>query len=198
MGLGIRWRSVASLKPAAVAFVLAFSTAPVAAGEISELAAGADDLIRQGKPAEALDAFDKATEAFWAASPLLLRTALFATSVQGFGQYEPRPGAAFRSGETAVVYVEPFGYGFAADGASVSVTFTAGIEVRTPGGLTLAKADDFGRLHWQGHTRSRSVHAAITVSLPALKAGDYRLVVTLTDSATAKSSSVTLPFSIVE
>ena len=58
-------------------------------------------------------AFDKAADAFWNAMPFQIRTALFANSVAGFGKFEPRPDASFRSGDTATIYLEPVAYGFA-------------------------------------------------------------------------------------
>lgn len=166
------------------------------AGEVTDRATEAETLPQQGKPAEALRAFDKAADGLWTAMPLHIRTALFVNSVAGFGRYEPRPVAAFRAGETATVYLEPVGYAFAGGDPVFTVAFSAAIEVGTPGGLTLARTDDFGRLEWQGRAKSREVQTAVSVTLPTLKAGDYRLKVTLTDAATGKSASVTLPFKI--
>ncbi len=197
MGTGIRWRRALVRLGAGVALATVLSANSAFASAITDYASQADALLQQGKPAEALDAFDKASGAFWAASPLQFRTALFASSVQGFGQYVPRPDSVFHSGETATVYLEPVGYGFTGGATAVTVSFTTAIEIRTAGGLILAKADDFGNLDWHGRTRSYEVHAAVNVTLPQLKPGDYRLVLTLTDSATAKTATVTLPFSIV-
>lgn len=184
---------------AAVAVVVGAAIASGArAGEISQQAAAADRLIETGEPEKALAAFDLATAAFWRAGPLQFRTATFANSVGGFGQYEPRENANFRSGETATVYLAPVGYGFIEEAASERVALRAALEIRTPGGLILAKSDDFGELAWQGRTRSYEVHAAIRVALPDLKPGDYVLRLTLADRASAKSASVALPFAIVE
>jgi len=192
-----RLRAIA--RTAAMAAVAAAIIASGArAGDISQQAAAADNLLQAGKPEAALAAFDLATDAFWRASPLLLRTATFANSVGGFGRYEPRQEANFRSGETATVYLAPVGYGFVEDAPSWRVALTTGLEIRTPGGLILARTDDFGDLAWQGRTRSHEVHAAIAVALPDLKPGDYVLRLTLTDRASAKSASVMLPFAIVE
>ena len=168
------------------------------AGEIGQYAAEADVLLQQGKPQEALDAFDLATDAFWQASPLQFRTATLVEAAAAFGNYTPRADAAFRSGETAMVYLEPVGYGFIQDDASLSVAFTTGLEIRTPGGLILAKADDFGDLEWRGRTKTREFHATVAVALPDLKPGDYVVRLTLADRASAKSATVTMPFSIVK
>ncbi|MEX0853510.1 MAG: hypothetical protein WD036_09560, partial [Bauldia sp.] len=73
-----------------------------------------------------------------------------------------------------------------------------GLEIRTPGGLVLAKADDFGDLTWQGNATTRAFHAAVSVALPELKPGSYVLRLTLADRASAKTTTVELPFTIVE
>ncbi len=197
MGMGICRRSVVAAAGLALLLAGGLSTA-ASAGAITDLATNADSLLAEGKPAEALSAFDQATDAFWAASPLQFRVAMFAASVKGFGQYEPVAEASFRSGDTATVYLEPVGYGFAGADGAFTVAFTPAIEIRTAGGILLAKADDFGRLEWQGRARSHEVHAAVNVTLPTLKPGKYTLKLTLTDVATAKQATVTLPFAIVE
>jgi hypothetical protein len=182
---------------AAIAVGVGAAVAPGAcAGEISQLAAQADELLQAGKPGEALAAFDRATAAFWRAEPLQFRVAVFVDSVAG--QYEPRRDATFRSGDTATIYLAPVGYGFIADGASVRVEMKTGLEIRTPGGLILARTDDFGDLVWQGRTQSHEVHLKIAVPLPNLKPGDYVLRLTVGDRASAKSATLALPFSIVE
>ena len=45
--------------------------------------------------------------------------------------------------------------------------------------------------------RATSVPAIVKVTLPTLKPGSYKFKLTLTDGASAKQASVTLPFSIV-
>ena len=151
MGMGICRRSIVA---AGLAFLVAGGLSTTAsAGAITDFATDADNLLVQGKPAEALSAFDKATDAFWAASPLQFRVATFASSVKGFGQYEPLTDASFRSGDTATIYLEPAGYGFTSVGTSFTVAFTTGIEIQTAGGILLAKTDNLGSLEWQGRAQ---------------------------------------------
>jgi hypothetical protein len=197
MGMGICRRSVVAV--AGLAFLaLAGPATSVWAGAITDSATNADNLIAEGKASDALAAFDQATDAFWAGSPLQFRVASFATSVKGFGQYEPVTDARFRAGDTATVYLEPVGYGFTAAGETSTVAFTTALEIQTAGGILLAKADNFGNMEWQGRSKSRQVPAIVEITLPALKPGDYRLMLTLTDAASAKHASVTLPFAIAE
>ena len=168
------------------------------AGEIGDEAAAAEALLMEGKAPEALAAFERATAAFWDETPLQLRDAAFADAVEGYGQYRARADADFRAGNTATIYVAPVGYGFLTAGETLSLRLTAAVQIVTPGGLVLARADDFGDIAWRGRAPRREFHAAIGVPLPDLKAGDYALTLTITDSATTKSASVTLPFAIVE
>jgi hypothetical protein len=169
---------------------------PVIAGPAADSAAEAEQLMSAGKAADALAAFDKAEGAFWVSSPLQLRKVLFADNVSGFGEYTPRSDLAFKAGERATVYLEPFGYSFAEDGDQFKISLAANLAIRTPGGLILAKADNFGGLDWHGRSKSREVHAQVGIDLPALKTGDYELVLTLRDQNSPKTATATLPFSI--
>ena len=167
------------------------------AGPIGDKAGEAENLITSGDAAGSLAAFDAATDAFWAASPLQVRAALFADKVTAFGKYEPRASGPFHAGDTAQVYLEPVGYGFAADGGGTSVSFSAGVEIRK-GDVILGKTDDLGTFGWQGRTKSREVHAAVSVTLPSLSPGDYQLLVTLNDTNSGKSATTTLPFTVAQ
>lgn len=169
------------------------------AGPVADSAGQAETSAAAGDGAAAITAFDQATDAFWQAEPLTFRVATFADAVSGFGKYTPKAAAAFHAGDTATIYLEPVGYGFAADGDGFKVTYGTGLEIRTPGGLILGQTSDFGTLTWSGRSKSREVQAAVSVTLPAaLKPGDYLLLLTLKDEASAKSATATLPFTIAE
>jgi hypothetical protein len=177
---------------------IALATASGAlAGPIGDKATEAENLIAAGDAAGSLAAFDAATEAYWAASPLQFRAALFADNVTAFGKYEARANNTFRAGDTLQIYLEPVGYGFATDGDGFRVSFSAGIEIRK-GDVILGKTDDLGTFGWQGRTKSREVHAAVSVGLPSLSPGDYQLLLTLNDPTSGKSATTTLPFTVAE
>jgi hypothetical protein len=170
---------------------------PAVAGPVADQAAEAETLMNAGNPQEALGVFDKAAAAFWVSSPLQLRKALFAENISGFGQYTPLAGATFSPGSRVTVYLEPFGYAFVEDGDSFRIALAADLQIRTPGGLILAKADDFGGIEWSGRVKSREVHAQVGIDLPDLKPGNYELVLTLRDKSSPKTTTTTLPFSVV-
>lgn len=171
---------------------------PAAAGEVADKAALAETLIDRGYGEAALAAFDKATAAFWAASPLQLRVITFVDDVTGYGNYVARTDTRFRKGDTLRLYLEPVGYGFASDGGGVRAAIAVDVEIRTPGGLILGSAEDFVRLEWKGRTPMHEVHATVATPLPDLKPGDYLLVLTLRDQGSAKTEEVTLPFAVLE
>jgi hypothetical protein len=183
---------------AIAALLLAAVSVPTAAGagEVAERAAAAEALLDSGKAGEALAAFDQAAAAFWIASPLQLRVATLADDVKGFGSYTPRADAAFRPGDTLLVYLEPIGYGFTVEGDLFKVVIAADTEIRSPGGLVFGKASDFTRLTWRARSKMHEVHATISFAVPKLKAGDYQLVITLRDQGLPKTAIVTLPFKV--
>jgi hypothetical protein len=190
-------RVAAPLLIAAVTATLGASS-PAAAGEIADKAALAETLIGRGYDEAALAAFDKAVDAFWAASPLQLRVITFADSVGGYGNYVARGDTKFRKGDTLRIYFEPVGYGFTLVGDGVRAAIAVDVEIRTPGGIILGSAEDFVRLEWKGQTPMHEVHASVATPLPDLKPGEYQLVLTLRDQTSAKTKEVTLPFTVVE
>lgn len=192
-GIGKR-RLAAAIAGGGLALAL-FSTA--LGGPIGDKAAEAERLLLGHDAAGALKAFDSANEAFSYASPLQFRVATFADGITGFGKYTPRPTSAFHASDTVSVYLEPVGYDFAQAGDTYSVSFNAGLEIRK-GDLILGKTDNLGAFGWQGRTKSREVHAAVSVTLPSLTPGTYELVLTLSDTTSGKAATAALPFSIVE
>jgi hypothetical protein len=182
----------------ALALAAGLVATPARAAEIADAANVAEGLLAAGDAAGALAAIDRSAAAFWDASPLQLRVAAFADTVDGFGRYTPRADPTFRAGDTVTVYLEPFGFGFTPDGDGFRATIAADIEIRTKGGLVLASAKDFGRLEWSGRTKMHEVHATVALALPNVKPGDYELLLTLRDQGSAKIATVTLPFAVAD
>ena len=181
-----------------VALSILVQAGPVQAGDVTDNARRAEQLMGAGETERAIGAFDNAAEAFWQSGPVGFRTVGFVQtgSVEGYGRYQPR-GSAFAVGEAATIYFEPFGYGFRQSGAQLRMGLTTGVEIRSPGGIVYARAPNLGRLSWLGRTRSREVHGSISLQMPELKPGDYELHLTMKDDVTAKNATTVLPFSIV-
>ena len=167
------------------------------AGPIADSANQAEQLLTAGKPVDALTAFDQATDAFWQTSPLQFRDILFVDAATGYGRYTPHQGATFKAGDTAIIYFEPVGYGFETTGDDTRIAFSTGLEIKTPGGLILAKTDDLADLAWTGATKTHEFYGSLSVALPAnLKPGNYQLILTITDAVSKKTATTTLLFEI--
>lgn len=166
------------------------------AGEIAYKAAEAETLLRSGQTEGAFAALDSAIDAFWAAAPLTLANAYFTTADSGEASIPAPAAGPFVTGEPVSIYLQPLGYGFSESKGTFRIALTTGIEIRTPGGIIIAKTDDFGRLEWAGPVKNRSFTGRINIALPSLPSGDYQIVLTLTDQTSPKSASVTLPFEI--
>jgi hypothetical protein len=175
--------------PAAVAALILSAVAPAAAGDVADLAREAEDLLQASEPATAYDAMDAAVDAFWRAAPLIIEDSRFGAAGDS---------ATFAAGETVDIHVQPLGYGFDEGDGTFRIALDTGVEIRTPGGLILAQTEDFGRLEWEGPGKNRAFAGKISIDLPDLKPGDYRILLTVTDAASGKTASVTLPFSIAE
>lgn len=180
----------------AVLMTSAMLAGPAAAGPLADNAAKAEAMLASGDTTQAVTAFEAATDAFWAGLPFVLKTAVFADSVEGYARYTPKDGTVFRSGDTATVYLEPIGYEYTKDGDLYRAAFSTTLQIRTPGGLILATSDDFGDLVWEGRTPSREVPLTVSVALPELKAGDYELELTLTDEASDEMATAVFSFSV--
>lgn len=190
-----RRRSVAALFLAAALVTISGTAGRTA--EAADKAVEAERLLYSGRSTEALAAFDAAADAFWTASPLQTRVALFAATVEGLGSYLPRPDAVFKPGDTLLVYFEPVGFAFTPTAGGFHSALVADVQIRSPGGLVFAEAKDFGRLEWSGRSRLHEVHATIGLPIPSqLKAGAYELVVTLRDTGSPKTATLTFPFTI--
>jgi hypothetical protein len=180
----------------ALATLLA-GTMGAAAGPVADSAAQAETLLGSGKPADALAAYDQATDAFWSASPLQFRKIIFADAVSGYGRYTAHAGSGYKAGDTPVIYFEPVGYGFGTSADGARIAFSTGLEIKTPGGLILAQTSDLADLEWTGATRTHEFYGAVSVALPAsLKPGAYQLILTITDTISRKTTTATLPFDV--
>jgi hypothetical protein len=176
--------------------LLLASAGGASAGPVADVATQAESLLGTGKSADALAAFDQVTDAVWAVLPFQFRNILLVDQVSGYGRYQPHRGSTYKAGDTPVIYFEPVGYGFGdADGLS-RIGIKTGLEIRTPGGLVLAKTDDFGELAWKGLAKSHEFYGSLSVVLPDIRPGNYELIVTATDEASGKTTATTLLFDI--
>ncbi|MCX5520526.1 hypothetical protein OSH10_18975 [Kaistia defluvii] len=181
----------------AVAGALLFAVSGVAgAGEVADKAGEAETLLQAGKPAEAQAALDGAVDAFWKNAPLTLKNARFVDEAKGFGDYVPHDGNRFGPSSPIQIYVEPQGFGWTEVAGGYKIALSSEIEIRNASGQILTKSSAPALFEKISRNRNREFQITVGVQLPALKAGDYVLVLTVTDAATGRTAPVELPFSI--
>jgi hypothetical protein len=195
----IRIVACAFARAVLMACIFTFAASSAArAGEVADAAARAESLLEEGKTQEALGAFESATDAFWAALPLGFSAAIFADDVRSHGNYAPRTEAKFRAGETALVYLEPVGFGWTAEDDSFKTNLEADVEIRSAKGAIFAQAEKFATFERTSRHKSRELDLRVRIALPQLKPGDYELMLTLRDVAAGKTATAILPFTLVE
>lgn len=192
--VGSRLTGIAMAGVGAILWMAASSGAM--AGEVASKASDAENLLAAGKVTEAVDAFDASAEAFWKAAPLAFRKALFADDVKGYGEYVAHAGSTFAPGSELKIYAEPIGFGSSAVAEGHRIAFKTEIEIRNAKGVIYAKSPAPALLEKVSSSPSRDFHLTVAFQLPQLKAGDYKLVLTVTDEATGKSAPIELPLTI--
>lgn len=146
---------------------------------------------------EALASAYQDLDAAWAQTPLSLATAEFVEGeVAGFGRYTPRPEAVFTEGETLTVYTRPVGFGYVETDLGYGVRLVADFELLNTSGQVLAAQTGFAELTADSREKLREFHATLRFAFEGLRAGDYALVTKLTDTASGKTTDVTLPFTV--
>ncbi|BCP52494.1 hypothetical protein K32_11110 [Kaistia sp. 32K] len=181
----------------AVAGALLFAVSGAAfAGEVADKAAAAETLLQAGKAADAHTALDQAVDAFWKSAPLTLKNARFVNEAKGFGDYVEHQGSSFAPSSTLQVYVEPQGFGWQEVDGGYKIAFASDVEIRNAGGQILTKSAAPALLEKTSRNKNREFQVTVGFQLPALKPGNYVLVLTVTDQATGHSAPVELPFTI--
>jgi hypothetical protein len=173
--------------------------APAGAGEIAEAAKKAEELAAAGQHRDAIDTLSNALSTLWAQSPLIVRKAVFvAGEPAGYGIYQPRPDSTFKRAEPLVIYAEPVGYGYTTLNGVNTIELVMDFAVAKRPGAVVAEQKAFGVLKLDSLEKNREFFAKVTYDFSGLPAGDYDVTTTLTDKATAKSSSFTLPFTLTD
>lgn len=181
----------------AMAGALLFAACGAAmAGEVADKAAEAETLLQTGKSAEAQQALDAAVEAFWKSAPLTFRNARFVDDAKGFGDYTAHAGNSFAPSTNLQVYLEPQGFGWAEVADGYKIAFSSEIEIRNASGQILTRSATPALFEKVSRNKNREFQITVGFQLPALKAGDYVLVLNVTDTTTGRSAPVELPFTV--
>jgi len=180
---------------AAVSFMLAGQAAK--AGDIADAAGSAEQLLEAGKYDEAMKALDTVQEMIWRESPLSIRKAVFVTGEpQGFGIYTERPNSEFSSGETLIIYAEPFGFGYGRDNELYVIDLGLDFVIKASDGSVLAQQENFGSLTLRSRVPNREFMAKINYDFSGIEPGDYVVTTRIKDKNSDKSTEFAMPFKI--
>ena len=176
---------------AGAALILALSGA-VLAGPMADKAAEAEAAIGNGDYLGGFAAAQEIASQAWDATPgiLFLETLPVTEPAAGFGLYNPRPDAVYKSGEPIILYAEPVGFGYGTGGEGLyTVGFSVDLQVLDEAGQELANVQGVTELNLTSRYKNREFQANLTYNLDGIAAGKYRLVTTLRDTNSAKIGS---------
>lgn len=180
---------------AAAAILLAGAAAK--AGDIADAAGSAEQLLEEGKYDEAMKALDTVQDMIWRESPLSIRKAVFVTGEpQGFGIYTERSNSEFSSGETLIIYAEPFGFGYGRDNELFVIDLGLDFVIKASDGSVLAQQQNFGSLTLRSRVPNREFMAKINYDFSGIEPGDYEVMTRMKDKNSDKTVEFTMPFKI--
>lgn len=171
--------------------------APVHAGEIEDLAREAEKQANAGQHLEAVETLRRAINVLTAKGPLALRRVQFISEPpRAFGIYQPRADNVFRAGEPLIVYAEPVGMGWKAEGGVNRAQMATDFVIRTADGKILGGQKEFGKFEFNSLERNHEVMTHLTIKLSGAPPGRYVLAATFRDLINGKSAMLELPFEI--
>jgi hypothetical protein len=146
-----------------------------------------------------IDALRKAVTDAWEKMPLTQRRALFVTEKADlYGHYAARSSSEFKASEKLVTYVEPVGYVWKANGNAYDFGLTVDFAVKSPDGKILSGQEGFGKFAMTSSDKLQEFMLNLTLSLDGAPPGQYILQYRLHDLYSQKTSTIELPFSIVQ
>jgi hypothetical protein len=147
----------------------------------------------------ALEAAEQALDTAWDATPLSFRKTLFVTEAPGFGVYTEKPAATFTPGEPIIVYAEPVGYAYKTnEDGSYNFGMNFDLTVKSKDGEIMGGQENFAKVDFASHAKNREFLVTLTLSLNDAPPGDYVLEYLARDANSAKTASISLPFTIAE
>lgn len=171
--------------------------APVAAGQLVDLATEAEAAAAAGNHGEAFELLRSALIRQWDASPLGFRVVTFvAGDPGGFGIYDPREDNVFEAGETLHIYAEPIGFRWQDNDGIQRALMTADLMLRTAGGEIIAGQKEFGRFGFNSREHNTELMTHLSVDFTGAPEGDYVAEVIYRDQVSGSVASFELPFSI--
>jgi len=179
-----------------LAFAL-FSTAAFA-GPVADHGQRAEELAGTD-PLAALAELDKAVEAVWSASPLLVKKAVLVDSADGYGIYAERDGQTYKPGEPIRIYIEPVGFAYGRNSVGGSeIAIAVDFKLLDKGGEELLAKEDFAQFVTPVRYRNREFQMSLTANLSGLPEGDFVGRFRLRDKHSDKAADFDIDFTIAE
>jgi hypothetical protein len=157
----------------------------------------ANQAFYDGDFAKALDNLRDALQGIWNLAPLSVRNATFVDAPpEGPGQYEPRDGIVFESIDPILLYFEPVGYTVVKQGEKYKYALSSDFAVVDDNGKEIGRQKDVGRSEATSRMFNMELMMLLTINLKGLPSGKYKLVVTLKDLNSDKTTTFEMPFGI--
>ena len=173
------------------------SFTPATAGEIQDLARGAEAKLQAGRHVEAVDDMLKALRRVHMRSPLTARTAvLVSDEPTGYGLFNPRQSNVFKTGEKLIAYIEPIGHTWQQEGSLFKAHIATDFDIKSPDGRVLATQRDFGQFKFSSRGENNEVMLRMTLDITGAPPDKYVWGITLRDQISGKSTTFNLPFEI--
>jgi hypothetical protein len=177
--------------------VLAGCMIPLRAGELEDLGRVAEKQANAGEHTEAVDTLRRAIDTVIAKGPLVLRRVQFITEPpRGFGIYQPRANNVFRPGESLIVYAEPVGVAWKAEGGVKRTLIVTDFDVRTRDGKILGGQKEFGKFEFNSRAPHHEIMTHLTITVNGVPPASYVLTATYRDLISGKSATLEIPFEI--
>jgi len=174
-----------------------FITPTVQAGSITDAAQKAEILADEGKALDAILAMDVAVQKLWDKVEFNFIDVLFVEKPPGgYGIYEPRTDATYKSGDDMILYMELVGYKYRQDGKFFKAELKADMQVKTTDGKVLGAREDFITLNMRSRVPVREFFGVITYNFDPIPAGNYVLTTKLKDQFGTNWVSVDKEFTI--
>ena len=179
---------------AALAGMLVLAPLPAGADEIGDAFLGAERMLEAGDANAVWNAFDRATELFWAAAPLGFAEIALAENVAGYGDFTPRADNRFSPGDELILYIAPVGYGWTAIGDEYRIRFRLDLEIASTTRGVVVDEEGFATVERLTRTRGREFQATVSLTVPQLPADDYEIRISFHDAATGKEAVAVIAF----
>jgi hypothetical protein len=146
----------------------------------------------------AYDAARQALLAIWTELPLTARNVtLIDGTPEGYGNYRPHQGNAYRPGEPIHIYVELLGYGFKDNGdGTFSKQIDADLSLLDANGTTVAAQEKFFSSDVKSREKLLETYFTFDATLTSFAAGAYKLHYALHDRASGKDTSFEVPITL--